>query len=305
MDTHLHTLFLLTLLNFSTYSGFLIRHSKGVCVTVQGGVVVVLQICDVKNPSQDWTWTVDRKLKHTHSAVCLWVNLSMGVPSHARLVKTRPCNSAPVWKCYDEFGTFGLEMLPLYLQKQGERVVVRSEPKHSNWTQYTEHQVELTHICSHTGPSTATKTTGVITTVRISVTSYNTTRTRTKRTGTTGTFNKDKLTHTVGPELLNMEKQEAISVTQFPSEKGNVMSNITAVSDFLQDTRRRTEMTSEFITTGRHNMVTSLPTNTRFSNSSSTASVFSTSKSAKQNADITHEDCNHNCSCPQSDHNCP
>ncbi|XP_053538070.1 receptor-type tyrosine-protein phosphatase beta isoform X2 [Ictalurus punctatus] len=303
MDTHLHTLFLLMLLNFSTYSGFLIRHtSKGVCVTVQGGVVVVLRICDVKNPSQDWTWTADRKLKHTHSAVCLWVNLSVGTPSHARLVKTHPCNSAPAWKCYDEFGTFGLEMLPLYLQKQGERVVVRSEPKHSNWTRYTEHKVELTHICSHTGPSTVAKTTGVITTVRIPVTSYNTARTRTKRTRTTGTFNKDKLTHTVGPELLNLEKQEAISVTQFPSEKRNVISNVTAVSDFLQDMRQRTDMSSEFIPTERRNMVTSLPANTRFrsptagnfsnssnsSNSSSTASVFSTSitEAAETQTDI-------------------
>ncbi|GAA6072126.1 receptor-type tyrosine-protein phosphatase beta-like isoform X1, partial [Tachysurus ichikawai] len=151
MDTHLVTLLLL-LLNFSTYSGFLIRHmSKGVCVTVQGEMIVVLRICDVKNPSQDWSWTEDRKLKNTQSAVCLWVNISVGVPSHARLVKTRPCNSAPAWKCYDEFGTFGLEMLPLYLQKQGERAVVRSEPKHSNWTRYTESKSELTHLCSHTG----------------------------------------------------------------------------------------------------------------------------------------------------------
>ncbi|XP_053091266.1 receptor-type tyrosine-protein phosphatase beta [Pangasianodon hypophthalmus] len=305
MDTHLPTLFLLMLLNFSTYSGFLIRHtSKGVCVTVKDGVGVVLRICDVKNPSQAWTWTVDRKLKHTHSGVCLWVNPSLGVPSHARLVKTRPCNSAPAWKCYDEFGTFGLELLPLYLQKQGERAVVRSEPKHSNWTQYTEHKVELTHLCSNTGPSTAATTTGVIATVKIPVTAHNTVRTRTKRTRTTGTFNKDKLTHTVESGLLNMEKQEAISVTQLPSEMRNMMSNVTAVLDFLQNMHWSMEATSEFTRnpTERHNVVTSHPAMdeaTRFrsptasnpsnslnssnsssnssSNYSSTASVFSTS----------------------------
>ncbi|XP_060740643.1 receptor-type tyrosine-protein phosphatase beta-like [Tachysurus vachellii] len=261
MDTHSVTLLLL-LLNFSTYSGFLIRHmSKGVCLTVLGERIVVLRICDVKNPSQDWSWTEDRKLKHTHSAVCLWVNISMGVPSHARLVKTRPCNSAPTWKCYDEFGTFGLEMLPLYLQKQGERAVVRSEPKHSNWTQYTESKLELTHLCSHTGSSTAAKTAGLITTVRIPVTYHNTVRTRTKRTGTTSTLNKDKLTHTVELGLLNKEKQEAFSVTELPSEMRNVMSNITAVSDFLQDTHQSTATVSEFTLnpTERHKIVTSLP----------------------------------------------
>lgn len=132
--------------------GFLIRHaSKGVCLTVQGGKNVVLRSCDVKNSSQDWSWTEDRKLKHTQSAMCLWGNTNLDVPSHARLVKTCPCNSAPAWKCYDEFGTFGLEMLPLYLKKQGDRAVVRSEPKHSNWIQYTGRKLELTHLCSHTG----------------------------------------------------------------------------------------------------------------------------------------------------------
>ncbi|XP_060784544.1 receptor-type tyrosine-protein phosphatase beta-like isoform X2 [Neoarius graeffei] len=309
MDTHLLTLCLLMLLNFSTYSGFLIRHTRErLCITVESRGVVVLRICDMKNPSQDWTWTVDRKLKHTHTAMCLWVNHSMGVPSHTRLVKTRPCNIAPAWKCYDEYGTFGLEMLPLYLQKQGERAVVRSEPKHSNWTQYTEHKVELTHLCSHTGPSTAAKTTGVITTVRIPVTSHNTVRTRTKRTGTTGTFNKDKLTHTVESKLLHMEKQEAISVTQLPSKLRNVMSNVMAISKFLQDTRQSTETTFRFIhnPTEGHNTATSFPTvaqtihyksptalnssnsssnscsnssnsSSNSSNSSSTASLFSTS----------------------------
>ncbi|XP_047658277.1 receptor-type tyrosine-protein phosphatase beta-like isoform X2 [Tachysurus fulvidraco] len=259
MDTHSVTLLLL-LLNFSTYSGFLIRHKrKGVCVTVQGEMIVVLRICDVKNPSQDWSWTEDRKLKHTHSAVCLWVNISMGLPSHARLVKIRPCNSAPAWKCYDEFGTFGLEMLPLYLHKQGERAVVRSEPKHSNWTRYTESKLELTHLCSNTGSSTAAKTTGLITTVRIPVTSHNTVRTRTKRTGTTSTLNKDKLTHTMELGLYNKEKQEAFSATELPSEMRNVMSNVTAASGFLQDKHLTTVPQFTLNLTERHKIVTSLP----------------------------------------------
>ncbi|KAG7329450.1 hypothetical protein KOW79_007624 [Hemibagrus wyckioides] len=295
MDAYLPT-FLLLLLNFSTYSGFLIRHtSKGVCLTVQGEKNVVLNSCDVKNPSQDWYWTEDRKLKHTQSAMCLWGNTNLDVPSHARLVKTCPCNSAPAWKCYDEFGTFGLEMLPLYLKKQGGRAVVRSEPKHSNWTQYTERKLELTHLCSHTGSSTAVKSTGVITTVKIPVTSNSFVRTRTKRTGTTGTLNKDKLTQTIESGLLNTKKQEALSVTEFTSETKNVMSNITAVSDFRQDTHESTATVSEFTVnpTERHNMVTSPPakhettritsptasnsTNSSSNFSSSTASVFSTS----------------------------
>ncbi|KAK3535706.1 hypothetical protein QTP70_020553 [Hemibagrus guttatus] len=256
---------------------------------------VVLRSCDVKNPSQDWSWTEDRKLKHTQSAMCLWGNPSLDVPSHTRLVKTCPCNSASAWKCYDEFGTFGLETLPLYLKKQGDRAVVRSGPKNSNWTRYMERKSELAHLCSHTGSSTAAKTTGVITTVRIPVTSNNSVRTRTKRTGTAGTLNKDKLTQTVESGLLNTEKQEALSVTELTSEMKNVMSNVTAVSDFRQDTHESTATDSEFTVnpTERHNMATSLPakdetihitsltarnsTNSSSNFSSSTASVFSTS----------------------------
>ncbi|KAF5892710.1 protein RFT1, partial [Clarias magur] len=132
------------------WGGFLIRHrNKGVCVTVQHGAVVVLKKCDVKNPFQDWTWTADRKLKFTRSDQCLWVNMS--TPSHAFRLKTHPCSSAPTWKCYDEFGTFGLEKFPLFLRKLGNFAVVRTESKHAAWTRYTGQNVELTHLCSNTG----------------------------------------------------------------------------------------------------------------------------------------------------------
>ncbi|XP_053361387.1 receptor-type tyrosine-protein phosphatase beta-like isoform X1 [Clarias gariepinus] len=274
MDAHIHTLFLLTVLRFSTYNGFLIRHtSKDVCVTVQRGGVVVLKKCDVRNPSQDWTWTADRKLKFTRSDQCLWVNMNM--PSHASRVKTRPCSSAPTWKCYDEFGTFGLEMFPLFLKKLGTWPVVRLGPKHSNWTRHTGHNVELTHLCSNTGPSTMT----------IPITFQNTVRSRTKRTGTTGSFNKDELTHTAGSGLHNVEKQEdEVSVTHLPSEMRDVTNNVTAVSNFLKDTRRST---SQFTRnpTERRNSITSLPavketTQFRFQtapNSSKSSNAFSSS----------------------------
>ncbi|KAF5893464.1 receptor-type tyrosine-protein phosphatase beta-like, partial [Clarias magur] len=89
-------------------------------------------------------------------------------------------------------------------------------------------------------------------TVTIPVTSRNTVRPRTKRTGSSGSFRKDILTHTAESGLLNMEKQEdEVSVTHLPSE----MRNVSAVSNFLKDTSMSTSLNP----TERRISMTSLP----------------------------------------------
>lgn len=121
---------------FVSVGGFLIIHTnRGVCLTVQTGVVV-LRKCDSMNASQNWSWTAQMKLVHPSSSLCLWANYSSAPSRHMRLVQLRDCNSAPEWKCYDELGTFGLAHWNLFLKKQGERAVVRPESRHSNWTTY-------------------------------------------------------------------------------------------------------------------------------------------------------------------------
>uniref|UniRef100_A0A8C7KX48 protein-tyrosine-phosphatase n=1 Tax=Oncorhynchus kisutch TaxID=8019 RepID=A0A8C7KX48_ONCKI len=112
---------------------------------------VILGRCNVTSPYQQWEWTKDMKLHHTQSAKCLWANPSSAIPRHARLATISDCDSAPAWKCYDKRGTFGLAEKPMYLKKQGIRVVIRGDQRYSNWTKYDEiysggRQV-ITHLC--------------------------------------------------------------------------------------------------------------------------------------------------------------
>uniref|UniRef100_A0A674CMU3 protein-tyrosine-phosphatase n=1 Tax=Salmo trutta TaxID=8032 RepID=A0A674CMU3_SALTR len=88
---------------------------------------VILGKCNVTSLYQQWEWTKDMKLHHIQSAKCLWANPSSAIPRHARLATIRDCDSAPAWKCYDKRGTFGLAEKPMYLKKQGIRVVIRGD----------------------------------------------------------------------------------------------------------------------------------------------------------------------------------
>uniref|UniRef100_A0A8C8ET52 protein-tyrosine-phosphatase n=1 Tax=Oncorhynchus tshawytscha TaxID=74940 RepID=A0A8C8ET52_ONCTS len=131
--------------------GFLIAHTpKKLCLSTHK-TTVILGRCNVTSPYQQWEWTKDMKLHHTQSAKCLWANPSSAIPRHARLATISDCDSAPAWKCYDKRGTFGLAEKPMYLKKQGIRVVIRGEQRYSNWTKYEEiysggRQV-ITHLC--------------------------------------------------------------------------------------------------------------------------------------------------------------
>ncbi|XP_067292264.1 receptor-type tyrosine-protein phosphatase beta-like [Pseudorasbora parva] len=193
------TLFLifLTLERFSALSGFLITHTnKDLCLSTHVSVVV-LRRCDESDPSQQWIWTSTRRLNHTLMSRCLWANQSIGVPRHARLVKLSDCHTAPAWKCYDSPGIFGLEDTPMFLKKQGMRLVVRSEQRYSNWSMMSvdpEGQRVTTTLCPATGPSTVSsvKSSGEIIAGTVplvtqsgTVTHHsNTVRSRTKRTAT-------------------------------------------------------------------------------------------------------------------------
>lgn len=137
--------------------GFLIAHTnKGLCLSTHKSGVV-LRKCDETNPSQQWMWTSTMRLNHTLMSRCLWVNQSLAVPRHARLVKLSDCDTAPAWKCYDNQGTFGLAETPMFLRKQGVRVVARLEPKYSNWSMMTvasEGRRVSMSLCPTTGQPT-------------------------------------------------------------------------------------------------------------------------------------------------------
>ncbi|KAM9569680.1 LOW QUALITY PROTEIN: receptor-type tyrosine-protein phosphatase beta-like [Salvelinus alpinus] len=156
------TLFFIILILFrcSSTNGFLIAHTpKKLCLSTHK-TTVILGRCNVTSPYQQWEWTKDMKLHHTQSAKCLWANPSSAIPRHARLATISDCDSAPAWKCYDKRGTFGLAEKPMYLKKQGIRVVIRGDQKYSNWTKYEEiysggRQV-LTHLCPRKGSTTTT-----------------------------------------------------------------------------------------------------------------------------------------------------
>lgn len=134
--------------------GFLITHTnKGLCLSTDRDVIV-LKKCDVNNVFQDWTWTNTMRLKHTLMSRCLWADQSSSVPWHARLVKLNDCHTAPAWRCYDSSGIFGLAEMPLFLKKQGARVVVRYEQKYSNWSMITvdsEGRSKITSLCPNKG----------------------------------------------------------------------------------------------------------------------------------------------------------
>uniref|UniRef100_A0AAR2L812 protein-tyrosine-phosphatase n=1 Tax=Pygocentrus nattereri TaxID=42514 RepID=A0AAR2L812_PYGNA len=123
-------------------------------VTCSG--VVLLRKCDSSSSSQNWSWTAEMKLIHPQSSRCLWANLRRGVPKHARLVQLKGCSSSPMWRCYDEHGTFGLAHWPMFLKKQGERAVVQPDSRYSNWsTRGSDGRTPLTSLCKPAGEDRA------------------------------------------------------------------------------------------------------------------------------------------------------
>ncbi|XP_066579580.1 receptor-type tyrosine-protein phosphatase beta isoform X2 [Amia ocellicauda] len=156
-----------TFLLFTATEGFLIAHmTKGFCLSTQKKVVVVVR-CNVSNPDQQWRWTRDMKLLHIHSSGCLWVNTSRALPAHARLATIDSCSTAPAWKCYDEIGAFGVMDRPLYLRKQGRRVAVKQDQRHSNWTKYEVDPGGILvkgHLCSKDGYDAFVSTTPIAST---------------------------------------------------------------------------------------------------------------------------------------------
>ncbi|CDQ65313.1 unnamed protein product [Oncorhynchus mykiss] len=161
MDTLFFVIFIL--FRCSSTNGFLIAHTpKKLCLSTHK-TTVILSRCNVTSPYQQWEWTKDMKLHHTQSAKCLWANPSSAIPRHARLATISDCDSAPAWKCYDKRGTFGLAEKPMYLKKQGIRVVIRGDQRYSNWTKYEEiysggRQV-ITHLCPLKGSTTISTST--------------------------------------------------------------------------------------------------------------------------------------------------
>lgn len=134
--------------------GFLISHSrKGLCLSTHRDVVI-LKTCDVTNPSQHWSWTGTMRLKHTLTSRCLWADPSTSVPRHTRLVKLSDCHMAPAWRCYDSRGIFGLAETPMFLKKQGVRLVIHSEQRYSDWSMITVDsygRTEMMTLCPDKG----------------------------------------------------------------------------------------------------------------------------------------------------------
>nr|XP_029489348.1 mucin-5AC-like [Oncorhynchus nerka] len=160
MDTLFFLIFIL--FRCTSSNSFLIVHTpKKLCLSTHKSTVI-LGKCNVASPYQQWEWTNDMKLHHTQSSKCLWANTSSAIPLHARLASIINCDSAHAWKCYDKQGTFGLAEEPMYLKKQGTRVVIRGDPRYSNWTKHEEvdsggGQV-MTHLCSRKGSTTISTT---------------------------------------------------------------------------------------------------------------------------------------------------
>ncbi|KAK1169237.1 hypothetical protein AOXY_G10206 [Acipenser oxyrinchus oxyrinchus] len=132
-------LFLVGILAFvplPSSEGFLIAHvHKGLCL-LNDSVLVKLGTCNATSPNQQWTWTQEDKLLHVHSSRCLWADISSSLPSHARLASLGNCSAAPSWSSCEAVGLLGVADSPLYLKKQGQRVVVRTGKRYSNWTKY-------------------------------------------------------------------------------------------------------------------------------------------------------------------------
>ncbi|RXM27229.1 Receptor-type tyrosine-protein phosphatase beta, partial [Acipenser ruthenus] len=120
----------------SFVEGFLIAHvHKGLCL-FNDIVLVKLGTCNATSPNQQWTWTQEDKLLHVHSSRCLWADISSSLPSHARLASLGNCSAAPSWSSCEAVGLLGVADSPLYLKKQGQRVVVKTGKRYSNWTKY-------------------------------------------------------------------------------------------------------------------------------------------------------------------------
>nr|XP_055049169.1 receptor-type tyrosine-protein phosphatase beta-like isoform X1 [Misgurnus anguillicaudatus] len=234
----METLFfiIITLECFSALSGFLITHtSKGLCLSTDRDVIV-LKRCDVNNLFQHWSWTNTMRLKHTLMSRCLWADQSSSVPRHARLVKLNDCYTAPAWKCYDSSGIFGLAEMPLFLKKQGVRVVVRYEQRYSNWSMITvdsEGRSKITSLCPDKDPPSVTtiKSTGDNTTLTVPVITHHSEaiRSRTKRTGTTGLG--ELITVTAKTDLKERSTQTLKTQSSYE------MSDVTEMSSSLMVTK--------------------------------------------------------------------
>uniref|UniRef100_A0A8C1J5Q0 protein-tyrosine-phosphatase n=1 Tax=Cyprinus carpio TaxID=7962 RepID=A0A8C1J5Q0_CYPCA len=148
---------MITSLNSMMNCGFLVAHvDTGLCLSTNRSVVV-LRKCDETSSSQQWVWTSGSRLNHTIMSRCLWANQNSDVPHHARLVKLSDCHTAPAWSCYHHRGVFGLAETPMFLKKQGERVVVRFGQRYSNWSMMTvdsEGRLVSTSLCPSTGQLT-------------------------------------------------------------------------------------------------------------------------------------------------------
>ncbi|XP_057185222.1 receptor-type tyrosine-protein phosphatase beta-like isoform X3 [Triplophysa rosa] len=247
---------ILTLQHFSAFCGFLIAHSnKGLCLSTHRDVVI-LKTCDVTNPSQHWSWTGTMRLKHTLTSRCLWADQSTSVPRHTRLVKLSDCHMAPAWRCYDSRGIFGLVETPMFLKKQGVRLVIRSEQRYSNWSMITvdsHGRTEMMSLCPDkadppivsTFRSTRENTT---LTLPVIIQSRAVTHHRTKRTTgvnelitvTAETDLKDRYTQTIQTQNTNSETNSltdmsstALMVTK--SQNANHPTE-TSTSDVLEQT---------------------------------------------------------------------
>ncbi|KAJ8245485.1 hypothetical protein GJAV_G00271240 [Gymnothorax javanicus] len=138
MDTTLFATALFVLFSsFTETEEFLIAHTRSMLCLFTRNTAVHLGICNEKNPNQHWRWTYSKKLLHVQSGKCLWADTSSSIPRHARLTSVRSCGVSPAWRCHDRKGTFGLADGTMFLRKQGIRVGLRAEQKHSDWTKYS------------------------------------------------------------------------------------------------------------------------------------------------------------------------
>ncbi|XP_059391902.1 receptor-type tyrosine-protein phosphatase beta-like [Carassius carassius] len=257
-------LILITLERFSALSGFLVAHADtGLCLSTHRSVVV-LRKCDGTSPSQQWVWTSGSRLQHTLVSRCLWADQSSDIPLHARLVKLSTCHTAPAWTCYDQRRVFGLAETPMFLKKQGERVVVRFGQRYSNWSMMTvdsEGGQVSTSLCPSTGPSTVSTmhSTGELTTLTVPVITQsravthhsNTVRSRTKRTATTGLA--DPRTFTAKTDFQENETQTPETDSSYETSDATDVSSTAlmltrtpgAPQNFTQNGADVTETTSD------------------------------------------------------------
>ncbi|KAL4660246.1 receptor-type tyrosine-protein phosphatase beta isoform X1 [Arapaima gigas] len=158
MDTFLFTAALFMFLGSPSTEGFLIVHTHERLCLLRENMAVLLGQCDMMDPEQQWRWTRDMKLLHSHSARCLWANTSVYVPRHIALAD---CMVAPAWRCYDQNDTLGLAERPLYLSKQAQRVGLSGSTVGTKWTKYKEDsggQMLMETLCPPKGGTTHAST---------------------------------------------------------------------------------------------------------------------------------------------------